>query len=120
MYMHLSNILKKSTLAEKLLFACSVFSTMSIITLNIGTKSIQLFRVFFLIFIVFETIQILRNKRKVCLNYNARLLFLWFVLSFISCVFGMIYYINRDVWFQNASYYAIKTLIYIVFMLFFC
>lgn len=116
MYSKIKDIFSKGLVGERILFLCSVFSTMPIIAINIGTKSISFFTCFFIAFFLYG-IWSLRKKAYINCNKEFKIFLLWLIMAMYSGVFGLLYYYGRDTWFQSSLSYLVKTFIYIIFIL---
>jgi len=114
----IENIENKASLMDKCLLLCAVFCTAPIIAIVVGGRSISFFDIFFVISVVIIVPTCLRKMFfTICKNNAQKALITWLVLSLVSCLFGILYYINRQVWFDNALYYGIKTTIYLIYVL---
>ncbi len=114
----IESINNKASLVDKCLLLCAAFCTAPVIAIVVGGRSISFFDIFFVLSVVLIVPTCFRKSSfTICKNNAQKTFLIWLALSLVSCLFGVLYYINRQVWFDNALSYGVKTTIYLLYVL---
>ena len=110
--------MKSYTLNSKLLLLMGFFSTSPVLAIVVGNFSISLFAICFILYILVNMVGLASNPRITFKKTDSKkYVLLWLILSAMSCIFGLVYYISNNEWFNSSVNYLIKTVIYVFFSL---
>lgn len=84
-------------LNEKLILLCAIFSTMPIVALPVGGRTISLFTICLFVFAAINILMLFRKHNlKLCSNESEKFLLIWLAWGIFSGICGMVYYNNPE------------------------
>jgi hypothetical protein len=95
-----------------------VFSTMPIVTVNVGNGLISVFSMLFALLFTSMFIMAVKSIRGFRLGNQSSALVMWFLLSVLASIVGSLYFNADDIWINQALSYIPKLLLYLSLLLF--
>lgn len=98
-------------------FACGITSTMPIVTVPGTNTTVSMFTALCIVFLVVNMI-FFNNTFYFKVGSNTKKLLLWMAAAFVSCLAGLIYYVNNETWRLAVQGYIPKIIVFVLFCLF--
>ncbi len=109
---------KKGNILQICLFFCAFFCTSPVLALVINGKVLSFYNLFFflsLFVMIFLTIQ--KRRIRLVSEHEGKILLIWLCLATISSALGLLYYFDREIWYNNALTFFLRSLIYVIFII---
>lgn len=103
-------------LIKYLSFLLGVFITMPIITLKFNGTLFSMFTIIYAI--VLFILPFTLNSHKIILKHFSIKILLWFILTIVSSIYGLIFFINDFEWYRGILVYIPKILSFIYLLVF--